>query len=880
MAGDSTSVHPGSPRSGGASAADLIDDLMHFDGPPEAFLANLLAVQCRLVRAAHAVVLGPGPGGKGEILAIHPHPGEGESAPPWVGAVLDAAQNASTDGTTVVKPLRGANDMYGQPATSHAIVVPLRRGGQNAGAVAGYLLETSKRPVLTAAQEKLELTVCLLGLYEARLTLQRRQGDLGRLRMAAEVLTSINEHDDFAGAAMTFCNESASRWQCDRVSLGFLKGRYVQLKALSNTEKFSRKMKLVQDIEGTMEECLDQDVEVIHPANQHATFVSRAAAELSGRHGPTSVLSLPLRRADKPAAVLTLERPADKPFALGEAEALRLTCDLCTPRLASLYASDRWIGARAVGGVRKGLAFMLGAKHTWIKLIILLILGGVVFLTFAEGDYEAEAPFELQAVRTQVVPALFDGRIDRAYVEPDDPVIGAGGLRRSWLLAPTHIRDAAGLARTIAEQASADVQPGKHISVLLAEAGGDDLREKLNFLLADQKFYASEAWSGAELTVRQKALLADRSEGDLPAAALTELNRSLLDAAYPQYVAPGPTVLATLKRPSWLLAPTHIKDATGLARTISKQASANAQPGKHISPLLAKADGDDLREKLNGLLADPAFYTSEAWSGVELTARQEDLLADRSGNDLPPTRATELNRSLLAAAYPQYVARGPTVLATLKTDELEMELATRLAERTGYVLQQDAARNAVEDKTQRGTQADVEIAQAKIDQVTAQIDLLEFRISQAVIVSAIDGYVAQGDLKRQLGAPVKKGDVLFEVISNEAMRAELAVPEDLIADVREAEARAKNNKEVVRGELAATARPESRVAFELERIIPVAEVVDQKNVFTVRVRVIDLPDVLKRPGVAGVARIHIGRRSYGYIYTRRLINWVRMKFWL
>jgi len=763
MAGDSTSVQPASPRSSAASAADLIDDLMRFDGPPEVFMANLLAVQCRLVRASQAVVLGPGSEGKGEILAIHPHPGQDESAPLWVSAVVDAAQSAATDGVTVVKPLRGAGEMYGQPAASHVIVVPLRRGGQSVGAVAGYLLETSRRPVLAAAQEKLELTVCLLSLYEAKLTLQKRQGDLGRLRMAAEILAAVNEHDRFAGAAMAICNEVASRWQCDRVSLGFLKGRYVQLKALSNTEKFSRKMKLVQDIESTMEECLDQDVEVIHPADEHATFVSRAAGELSGRHGPTCVLSLPLRQGDEPTAVLTLERPADKPFTLAEAEALRLMCDLCTPRLTGLYASDRWIGARAAGGARKALGFMLGAKHTWIKLLILLFIGGAVFLIVADGDFEAEAPFELHAVRTQVVPALFEGRIDRAYVEPDDPVIGAGGRRPSWLLAPTHITDAAGLARAIAEQASAGDQPGKHIAALLADTVGDDLREQLNLMLAD-----------------------------------------------------------------------------------------------------------------------PEFYTSEAWSGAELTARQKDLLADWSEGDLPTARTAELNRSLLADAYPDFVAPGPTVLATLKTDELEMELATRQAERAGYVKQQDAARNAVEDKTQRGTQADVDIAQAKIDQVTAQIDLLKFRISQAVIVSAIDGYVAQGDLMRQLGAPVKLGDVLFEVISNEAMRAELAVPEDLIADVREAEARAKKNNDVVRGELAATARPESRIAFELDRIIPVAEVVDQKNVFTVRVRIIDLPDddVLQRPGVTGVARIHIGRRSYGYIYTRRLINWIRMKFWL
>ena len=65
---------------------------------------------------------------------------------------------------------------------------------------------------------------------------------------------------------MAFCNEIAAQWQCERVSLGFLKGRYVQLKAMSHTEDFSRKMKVVQDIESAMEECLDQDTEILVPA--------------------------------------------------------------------------------------------------------------------------------------------------------------------------------------------------------------------------------------------------------------------------------------------------------------------------------------------------------------------------------------------------------------------------------------------------------------------------------------------------------------------------------------------------------------------------------------------------------------------------------------
>src|SRR5262249_3412523 len=146
-----------------------------------------------------------------------------------------------------------------------------------------------------------------LALYEMRLTLQRRGIDLQRLKGAYEVLAAVNEHDKLAASAMAFCNQVASRWNAGRVSLGFLKGRYVKARAMSHTEKFSRKSKLVQDIEAAMEESLDQDVEVVQPAAPEATFVARATAELSQRHGPATICTLPFRHRGKPVAAVTLE---------------------------------------------------------------------------------------------------------------------------------------------------------------------------------------------------------------------------------------------------------------------------------------------------------------------------------------------------------------------------------------------------------------------------------------------------------------------------------------------------------------------------------------------------------------------------------------------
>ena len=33
-------------------------------------------------------------------------------------------------------------------------------------------------------------------------------------------------------------------------------------------------------------------------------------------------------------------------------------------------------------------------------------------------------------------------------------------------------------------------------------------------------------------------------------------------------------------------------------------------------------------------------------------------------------------------------------------------------------------------------------------------------------------------------------------------------------------------------------------------------------------------------GMAAVAKITIDRRSYAWIWTRRIVNWIRMEFWL
>jgi len=610
-----------------ASTAELINRLTEFEGPPEAFLVNLLAVQCKIASAFAAAILRTNPSGEPEVVAVYPPVGRDQTAPVWLAQSVQSVGKVYSSGATDIVPVHGPDDMYGAPARHHIVLLPLR-SGRGVRGVAAYAIEAETSRALADCRERLELTVSLLSLYEMRLTLQRRGQDLQRLRTAMQVLSGVNEHEKFTASAMAACNEIASRWNCERVSIGLLKGRYVQVKATSHTEKFSRKMKLIQDIEAAMEECLDQDAEILYPPDDQATYVSRAGGQLSARHGPNTVLSLPMRREAEATGVITIERPPDQPFSEEEIETLRLTAELVTPRLVDLHHSDRWIGARAAADLHRSVSTLVGPKHTWLKVAAVAVFGVLAYVTLVKGPYRADAAFVLQATTRQIVAAPYDGFLKSVQVEP------------------------------------------------------------------------------------------------------------------------GETVEA-----------------------------------------------------------------------------------------------------------------GETVLGKLETAELRQQLATAKAERIGYLKQAAQAR-------EQGDRAQAQIASAQAAKATAQIELLQHQIDQATLVAPISGTVVAGDLKRQIGRPVETGEALFEIAPLESLRAELSVPEDQITDVQTGQ----------RGELATAAYPNKRIGFVVERINPVAEVVNQRNVFKVRARLDERPPWM-RPGMEGTARVDIGRRSYAWLWTRDLRNWIRMKLW-
>ena len=403
------------------TVTELLDQLYKSDGSQEQFLLNMLMAQCLLGGADSGAILRMDRESSVQVLTLYPRFEKDMSPPDWLTRSVGFGREALSSNTVILKPLSQSGQADNGPAKKHVLMVPqvLADIGKS---VAAFLITTDDKEVLNVRSQRLQLSMGILSSSQRSPAQKNWQQNCIRLQKSLETLSTVNQQKKFTGAAMAFCNEVAAQWQCERVSLGFLKGRYVQLKAMSHTEDFSRKMKVVQDIESAMEECLDQDTEILSPAPKESAYINRAAEILSNRYGPLVILSLPLRLDGEVLAVLTLERPAEKYFGHGEIETVRLACELCTARLCDLYEYNRWIGASIAAKSRNIVAAFLGPTHTWIKLTAILFCAAIIFLIFGKGQFRAEAPFVLEATVQQVIPAPFDGYIKTVNVEVSNEI--------------------------------------------------------------------------------------------------------------------------------------------------------------------------------------------------------------------------------------------------------------------------------------------------------------------------------------------------------------------------------------------------------------------------------------------------------------------------
>ena len=200
-------------------------------------------------------------------------------------------------------------------------------------------------------------------------------------------------------------------------------------------------------------------------------------------------------------------------------------------------------------------------------------------------------------------------------------------------------------------------------------------------------------------------------------------------------------------------------------------------------------------------------------------------------------------------------------LATLDTSDLTLEQLQWASRKKQAELEYQKA--IAGNRT-----ADAKIILEQQKQAETQLSLLELKKNRMNIISPFTGLIVKGDLSQAIGAPVERGQVLFEMVPDNSYRILLDVDEfdiDFITIGQE-------------GSLVFNALPQHHYMFTVEKITPVAIPANGRNRFRVEGKLHETGDGF-RPGMTGYGKIFIGREPLIWIWSRPFMARLKLWFW-
>ena len=282
-----------------------------------------------------------------------------------------------------------------------------------------------------------------------------------------------------------------------------------------------------------------------------------------------------------------------------------------------------------------------------------------------------------------------------------------------------------------------------------------------------------------------------------------------------------------------------------------------AKAGDAVSGALARLFG---RDHLWGKLATAGVLALAVWLGLATTTFRVSSTATLEGTEQRALVAPIEGYIKQANARAGELVEQGDLIATLDDRDLEFERRRWASERDDLSKRHGRAIGSLD-------RAEAAIIQAQLGKANAQLALVEEQLARTRILAPFDGVIVSGDLSRSLGAPVERGQVLFELAPLDAYRMALQVHESDIGHVKPGQ----------RGHLALSAMPEKRLPFVVENIIGIAQTDDGQNGFRVEARLEGSSRQL-RPGMRGVGKIEIDQRSLLWVWGHTLFE--RISLWL
>jgi RND family efflux transporter MFP subunit len=249
-----------------------------------------------------------------------------------------------------------------------------------------------------------------------------------RLVTVLDLVATSLHHERFQAAATAVATELAGILQCERVSIGFLKGKHTRVRALSHSASFGKKSNIIRDIGAAMDEAVDQQATVVYPPSDEGPLqVTRFHAELVKNHGDGALCTVPFTDGEKILGAITLERPEGETFDSATVRLCEHAASLLGPVLNARRRDDRWLISKAADSLADHTRKLVGPRHTALKLTVFSALFLLVFFTFATGDYRVTADATLEGAVQRAIAVPMAGFVAEANARAGD-IVKAGDV--------------------------------------------------------------------------------------------------------------------------------------------------------------------------------------------------------------------------------------------------------------------------------------------------------------------------------------------------------------------------------------------------------------------------------------------------------------------
>jgi multidrug resistance efflux pump len=277
---------------------------------------------------------------------------------------------------------------------------------------------------LQAAMRKLQWGISWLQNWILRSATEPGERSTQRLQTVMEITALALEEDSFQSAATAVVTELATRLRCDRVSVGFVDGTQVHVRALSHSAQFGKEMNLIRSIGAAMGESVDQQATLLYPEPEGSIHpILQAHSQLARAHGDSAICTIPfVDQEQRSFGALMLERAVPEPFDEDTVELCDSLAALVGPILEDKRKNDRILVVKIRDSLWSQVQKLIGPRYSGRKVFSVLLLALVLFFCFANGQYRVTAKTTLEGEIQRVIVAPFRGFISEAPVRAGEIV--------------------------------------------------------------------------------------------------------------------------------------------------------------------------------------------------------------------------------------------------------------------------------------------------------------------------------------------------------------------------------------------------------------------------------------------------------------------------